>query len=155
MQFSTVRVLQVIEYCYAVFTLYVINIFRCGIVTDSVSVCAKRLNIFHRLLFSTQIFMCAVGLRVMSIDAPCHAIVNVLEGQGQVRTGCNYSHLHSRIYFIQDCTVEIQLDTVWPQQERPAACVIAQQYSSSNLNSLSFHSGKEKTRRAFNDYLYF
>jgi hypothetical protein len=81
----------------------------------------------HKPLFNTQIFMCAVGLRVMSIDTPCHALVNVLEGQAQVGIECNYSHLHTRVYFIQGCPVEIQHDTVWQQQERPAACVIAQQ----------------------------
>jgi hypothetical protein len=32
-----------------------------------------------------------------------------------------------------------------PQQERPAACVIAQQYSSTTFDSLRFHSLKEKS----------
>ena len=93
--------------------------------------------------------MCAVGLRVMSIDTLSHAIVNVLEGRAQVGIECNYSYLHTRIYLIQGCPVEIQLDTAWPQQERPAACVIAQQYSSFTVDSLSFHSGKGKLDALF------
>jgi hypothetical protein len=104
---------------------------------------------FHKPLFNTRIFMCAVGLRVMSIDTPCQAIFNVLEGRAQVGIECNYSNLHTRIYFIQGCPVEIQLDTAWPQQERPAACVIAQQYSSFTVDPLSFHSRKRKLDALF------
>jgi len=35
------------------------------------------------------------------------------------------------------------------QQECPAACVIAQQYSSANFDSLRFHSLKEKSGAVF------
>jgi len=109
----------------------------------------------HNPLFSTQIIMCAVGLRVMSIDTPCHAILKVLEGQAQVGIECNYSRLPTRVYFIQGCPVEIRLDTAWPQQERPAACVIAQQYSSLTVDSLSFHSGKENLDAVFTNIFLF
>jgi len=61
----------------------------------------------HKPLFSKQIFTRAVLLRVMSIDTPCHATVNVLEGHAQVGIECYYSHLHTRIYFIQGYPVEI------------------------------------------------
>ena len=109
----------------------------------------------HKPLFSAQIFTRAVLLRVVSIDTPCHAIVNVLEGQAQVGIECHYSYLHTRMYFIQGCPVEIQLGTVWQPQERPAACVIAQQFSSFTFNPFSFHSGKEKLDALFTNIFVF
>jgi hypothetical protein len=41
------------------------------------------------------------------------------------------------------------------QHDRPAACVIAQQYSSAIFVSLRFHSRNEKIRYAFRNYYYF
>lgn len=41
------------------------------------------------------------------------------------------------------------------QQDRPTACVIAQQYSSTSFESLRSHSLKEKVRRAFQKMLSF
>ena len=132
------------------------NIFKFGIVTGNLSA-PNAFSSVHKPLFSTQIFMFAVELRVMSIDTPCHAIISVLEGQAQVGIECNYKYgrLHTRIYSIQGCPVEIQLDTAWPQQERPAACVIAHQYSSFTVDSLNFHSGKGKLDALFTNIFHF
>jgi hypothetical protein len=42
-----------------------------------------------------------------------------------------------------------------PQHDRPAACVIAQQYSSATIIVLRIHSRKKKVRRAFQSSCYF
>jgi len=51
------------------------------------------------------------------------------------------------------CCIPNSISLVYVQQQqhdRPAACVVAQQYSSSTFVSLSFHSCKEKFGALFN-----
>jgi hypothetical protein len=75
-----------------------------------------------------------------------------------MQIGIVYVYYELYVY-VQGCPIENQThDTPQPdqpQRDRPTACVIARQYSSSTFASSRFHSHKEKFGAPFKNFIFF